>query len=66
MARNFLTARRFPLFPQSILEPSAQCIRGAGLLSGLHIRRTCRHAACERLSEGFMARVFKSWHRYST
>src|SRR5262249_1631113 len=26
-------------------------------------RRTCRHAACKRLSEGFMTRVFKSRHR---
>ena len=29
-------------------------------------RRTCRHAACKRLSEGFMARVFESRHDYST
>jgi hypothetical protein len=28
-------------------------------------RRTCRHAARIRLSEGFMARVFESTHLYS-
>jgi hypothetical protein len=36
IARHSLAARQFPLFPQSILEPSAH--RGAGLISALHIR----------------------------
>src|SRR5262249_870908 len=30
----------------------------------LPIRRGSRSASCERLSEGFMARVFESRHRY--
>src|SRR5262249_38781565 len=28
-------------------------------------RRTCRHAACNRLSEGLMSRVFESRHCYA-
>jgi hypothetical protein len=36
-----------------------------GLIPALHIRRTCRHAACERLGKGFMTRVFESRHLHT-